>query len=61
MLKNFANGGGFYNFAEQACKYSQIYNNNIMKLKNFFFAALAATFAFASCEQADPNGGGYNW
>lgn len=27
-----------------------------MKLKNFFFAALAATFAFASCEQADPNG-----
>lgn len=28
-----------------------------MKLKNFFFAALAATFAFASCEQADPNGG----
>lgn len=49
-------GGGFYNFAEQACKYSQIYNNNIMKLKNFFFAALAATFAFASCEQADPNG-----
>ena len=28
-----------------------------MKLRNFFFAALAATFAFASCEQADPDGG----
>ena len=28
-----------------------------MKLRNFFFAALAATFAFASCDKADSNDG----
>ena len=28
-----------------------------MKLRNIFFAALAATFAFASCESADPDNG----
>lgn len=31
-----------------------------MKLRNFFFAALAAVFAFASCEPADPNTGTNN-
>ncbi len=28
-----------------------------MKLKNFFFAAIAAAFAFAACEPADPDTG----
>ena len=28
-----------------------------MKLKNFFFAAVAAAFAFAACESADPDAG----
>lgn len=36
---------------------NQLLNNKTMKLRNFFFAALAATFAFASCEQANPDGG----
>lgn len=56
MWKSFANGGGgFYNFAENVSKNSQIYIINIMKLKNFFLAALAAAFAFASCELIDPD------
>ena len=36
---------------------NQLLNNKTMKLRNFFFAALAATFAFASCESADPDNG----
>ena len=45
---------GFYNFARQVRKISQIYIFYTMKLKNFFLAALAAAFTFASCEPADP-------
>jgi len=50
-------GGGFYNFVRQVRKISQIYIFYTMKLKNFFFAAIAAAFAFAACEPADPDTG----
>ena len=45
---------GFYNFARQVRKISQIYIFYTMKLKNIFLAALAAAFTFASCEPVDP-------